>query len=215
MRTIALSLAALALTTAPVKADTIPQYFGLDGAPYPPGEYKLNTPFTFDLRAPGLAAFTDFSLELLVETDSVDPVSQLVPLTVLVERPPGYAFGSAGTFTESQVSTPGNSQLAVTIGGASGGAGVTTVAGVNDAVARLTVTPTGGYGGEIRFTINGATFNALSESGGPIQPPDPVSVFLEDPGTPPASPVPGPGGVVLMGLGGVLLIARGRVLRRA
>lgn len=215
MRTIALALATLALTTAPVRADTIPQFFGLDGAPYPPGEYKLNTPFTFELRAPGLAAFTDFSLELLVETDGVDPGTQLVPLTVLVERPPTYAFGSTGTFTESQSSTPGNSQLVVSIGGASGGAGVTTVAGANDAVARLTVTPTGGYGGEIRFTINGATFNALSESGGPIQPPDPVSVFLEDPGTPPTSPVPGPGGVVLMGLGGVLLAARGRALRRA
>ncbi|MBN9522163.1 hypothetical protein J0H58_27195 [bacterium] len=209
MRTIALALAALVGAAAPARADEIPQFVGV------PGTYVATVPFTFELRAPGLSAFTDFSVNLIVETPGLDPVALVA---VIAERPGDgeYVFGAAGTFSTSQSAVDGSPTFTVSIAGTSGGSGVSTVAGANDVLARITVTPAAGLTDPITFSIDasGYTFSALSESGQSLQPPAPVTVFLDDT-PPPTSPVPGPGGVVLMGFGGLLVVARGRLLRWA
>ncbi len=209
MRTIALALTALVGVAAPARADEIPQFVGI------PGTYVPNTPFTFELRAPDLNGFTDFSVNLIVETPGLDPAT-LVAVTA--ERPGEgeYVFGAAGTFSTSQSAIGGSPSFSVNIAGTAGGKGVSTVAGSNDILARITVTPAAGLTDPITFSIDasGYTFNALSESGQSLQPPAPVTVFFDDT-PPPSSPVPGPGGVVLMGFGGLLVVVRRRLLRRA
>jgi len=208
VRTIALALAALAAAAAPTRADVIPQFVGV------PTSYVPGTPFTFELRAPGLTAFTDFNFDLLVETASPDPVTLLA---VSVDRPAdaAYPFGAAGTFNTSPSAVPGSNQYTITVSGATGGAAVNTTAGSNN-LATVTVTPGATLAEPITFSIDPGAyrFGALTEKGQTLQPPDPVTVFPTD--VPPTgNPGPGPGGAVLMGLGGALLLARRRFARRA
>jgi hypothetical protein len=212
VRTIVLALAALVGAAAPARADVLPQFVGV------PGGFVADTPFSFELRAPGLNSFTDFNLDLIVQTASLDPVSLL---SVTVDRPADadYPFGTTGTFGTSQSAVGGSPQFTVNISGATGAGGVNTTAGVNDLLARITVTPGPGFFEPITFSIDSTTFtlSALAESGQGIQTPDPVTVFpeLPQPPDPTANPVPAPAGVVLLGLGGVGLLARGRFGRRA
>jgi hypothetical protein len=208
VRTIALALVTLAAVTAPARADVIPQFVGV------PGTYVPGTPFTFELRAPGLTAFTDFNFDLIVGTTSPDPVTLL---SVSADRPGDaeYAFGASGTFSTSQSAVPGSSEFTVNIAGTSSG-GVNTTGGAPDLLARITVNPTTSLSEPIMFSIDAGTYsvNALSETGQALQPPDQVTVFPAD--VPPTgTPVPGPGGVVLLGVGGLLLLARKRFAGRA
>ena len=212
MRTIVLALACLIGTAVPARADVIPIFTGDGGGPFP-GSYQLTTPFTFELRAPGLNAFTDFNLDLIVETASLDPVTLM---TVEVFRPGDaeYVFGADGTFSSNTSAVGGSPQFTVNIAGASGGGSVNTVAGANEVLARIRVTPGPNLNEPVTFFIDAGSYSigGTPESGQGLQPPDPVTVFPE---TPPPTPVPGPGGVVLMGVGGVLLLARRRFARRA
>jgi hypothetical protein len=211
VRKIVLALAALVGATAPARADVLPQFIDV------PDNYVPNTPFTFELTAPGLNAFTDFNLDLIVHTTSLDPVTLM---TVTVDRPgdSAFVFGPTGTFNSTQSSTSGSPLFIVNISGTSGGPGVSTTAGANDQLAVITVTPGATLSEPITFSIDSTTLtlNALSESGQGIQTPDPISVFPDTSGTPPPdNPVPGPGGFVLLGLGGLALIGRNRLARRA
>jgi len=213
VRTIVLSLAILTGVAAPAQADTIPLFTGVGGGPFP-GSYQLNTPFEFELRAPGLNSFTDFNLDLIVETASLDPVTLL---NVEVFRPADadYAFGASGTFSSSQSAVLGSPQFTVNLAGTSGGGSVNTTAGANEVLARFRVTPGPNLNEPVTFYIDAGsyTIGGFPESGQGLQPPDPVTVFPE--ASPEPAPVPGPGGVVLLGVGGVLLLARRRVLRQA
>jgi hypothetical protein len=212
VRTIVLALATAIGAAAPARADTIPLFVGDGGGPFP-GSYQPNTPFTFELRAPGLNSFTDFNLDLIVETTSLNPISLL---SVEVFRPGNseYVFGATGTFGSSQSAIIDSPNFTVNITGAIAGIGVNTVAGANDVLARIRVTPGAGLNEPVTFFIDAGsyTIGATSESGQALQPPDPVTVFPE--ATPDPAVVPGPGGAVLLGVGGVLLIARRRFTRR-
>jgi hypothetical protein len=203
---IALALAVLAGAAAPARADVLPQFVGL------PGNYLPNTPFTFELRAPGLTALTEFSLDLIIETPSPDPVTLL---SVSVVRPgdADYPFGATGSFSTSQTSFPVSTRFTIHIEGASAGPGVDTTPGLNDLLATITVLPGPGMVEPITFSIDPVSmlFNALTESGQGLQAPDPVTVFPEQ--TDPPTPTPAPAGVVLLGIGGVVLAARRRVAR--
>lgn len=211
MRTIVLALAVLTGAAPAVRADVIPLFTGDGGAPFP-GTFQLNTPFVFELRAPGLNSFTNFNLDLIVETASLDPVTLL---SVDVFRPGDaeFVFGAGGTLASSQSAVGGSPQFTVSLAGAISGGGVNTVAGANDVLARFRVTPGPNLNEPVTFFIDAGTYtiNASSESGQGLQPPDPVTVFPE---APPTAPVPAPGGVVLLAAGGVLLLARRRFTRK-
>ena len=213
MRTIVLALACLTGATAPARADVIPIFTGDGGGPFP-GSYQLNTPFTFELRAPGLNAFTDFNLDLIVETASLDPIS-LMSVDVFRPGDAEYVFGASGTFGSNTSAVSGSPQFTVNITGTSGGGGVNTVSGANEVIARIRVTPGPNLNEPVTFFIDAGSYSigGTPESGQGAQPPDPVTVFPETPPTP--APVPGPGGVLLLGVGGVLLLARRRFARRA
>ncbi len=212
---IVLALATLLGAAAPTRADVLPLFFGTDVTPISAGEYSLNTGFTFDLRLPGLDALTGFSFDLIVAADGAGPAAEHVPLTVQVDRPPDYAFGPTGTLAYVPTEVPSNSQLVVSISGASAKGGVGTVAGVNDAIARVTVTPNSDYGGPITLTFGAVNVNALFEGGQPNPPGNSELTLTLNPSSPTENPVPGPGGAMLLGLGGLGLLARGRFGRRA
>ena len=110
MRTIALALLTLTTVTTPARADVIPQFVDV------PATYVPGTPFTFELRAPGLTGFTDFNLDLIVETVSPDPATLL---SVSAVRPGDseYAFGASGTFSTDQSAVLGSNLLTVNIAG--------------------------------------------------------------------------------------------------
>lgn len=213
MRTIVLALAILTGAAVPARADVIPLLTGDGGGPFP-GGYQLNTPFVFELRAPGLNSFGDFNLDLIVETTSLDPQT-LLGVEVFRPGDAEYAFGAGGTFGFSQSAGGGSPQFTVNIAGTSGGGLVNTTAGANDVLARIRVTPGPNLNEPVTFFIDAGTYTigATAESGQGVQPPDPVTVFPESPPDP--APVPGPSGVVLLGVGGVLLLARKRFLRVA
>lgn len=208
-----LALATAIGATATARADTIPLFVGDGGGPFP-GSYQPNTPFTFELRAPGLNSFTDFNLDLIVETASLNPNTLL---SVEVFRPGDgeYVFGATGVFGSSQSAIIDTPNFTVNIAGSIAGIGVSTVAGANDLLARIRVTPGTGLNEPVTFFIDAGTYTigASSESGQGLQPPDPVTVFPET--APDPTVVPGPGGAVLLGVGGVLLLARRRFSRRS
>ena len=208
MRTIALALVTLAAAAAPARADVIPQFVGV------PSTYIPGTTFSFELRAPGLTAFTDFNFDLIVQTTSPDPSTLL---SVSADRPGDteYAFGASATFSTSQSAGPASNEFTVNITGTSS-TGVNTTGGAPDLLARITVNPGASLSGPLMFSIDPGTFSigALSETGQALQAPDTVTVFPSD--VPPVgAPVPGPGGAVLLGVGGVLLLARKRFAGRA
>jgi MYXO-CTERM domain-containing protein len=210
VRTIALALAALAASAVPARADTLPLFVDpATGNPFPPGEYTPGTPFTFDLTAPGLIGFTGFNLDLIVSTENTDPATDQIPLSVQVSIPDGFAFGPTGTLAANQDALTGTPQLTVSLTGGTAGSGVDTTGGNAAALARITVTPGADYRGPITFSIGAAQFQAITEGGPSIDSPDPVSVIVPDAGGP-TTPVPGPGGLALMGLGGLAVAARRR-----
>jgi MYXO-CTERM domain-containing protein len=216
VRTIALALATLVAAAAPARADTLPLFVDpATGNPFPPGLYTPGSSFTFDLTAPGLTGFTGFNLNLIVSTDNVDPATNAIPLSVQVAFPDGFAFGPAGTLTLNEDTLPGVPQLIVNVAGAVGEglSGVDTTSGNPAALARITVTPNADFRDNIYFSIGGYRFDANTESGTAVQTPDPVTAFPTDVVVPPATPVPGPGGFVLMGLGGLAVVARRRFAR--
>jgi hypothetical protein len=208
VRTIVLALALLTGAAVPARADVIPIFTGDGGGPFP-GNYQLNTPFTFELRAPGLTTFTDFNLDLIVETASLDPVT-LMSVEVFRPGDAEYAFGAVGTFDSSQSAIGGSPQFTVNIAGTNGGSFVNITGGVNDVLARIRVTPGPNLNEPVTFYIDAGsyTIGGTPEDIPALQPPDPVTVFPETPTAPAA--VPGPGGALLLGVGGMLVLARRR-----
>lgn len=202
MRNALIALLATAATAAPGRADIVPVVVGA------PASYAPNPAFfEFELRAPGLNAFTAFNLDLLIDTISPDPDTLL---TVTVSRPgdASYAFGAAGTFTTGQTPANGGTEFAVNIAGSVGGPGVATVAGVNDVLAVVRVTPGVGLNEPITFQFDAGTYriDALSENNQPLQPADPFTVSPE----PTNTPVPAPAGAALLAVGGVALALKRR-----
>ena len=59
---LALSGLVIAASTSPVRADPLPLIVGL------PTEYTPGTPFSFELRGPGLVDFSAYSMELIFQT---------------------------------------------------------------------------------------------------------------------------------------------------
>lgn len=203
MRNTLLALLAAAATAAPGRADVLPIVVGM------PASYLPNPAFfEFELRAPGLNAFTAFNLDLLVSTPSPDPDTRM---TVTVSRPAdaGYVFGAAGTFTTGQTPANGSTEFIVNIAGSVGQPGVATTAGANEVLAIVRVAPGVGLNEPITFQFDAGTylFEALSETGQPLQPPDPATVLPEPPTR---GAVPGPAGAALLGVGGVVLALKRR-----
>lgn len=200
-RTALATLAGLALLAAPARADILPV---ISDAPatYAPGQ-----PFTFELRVPGVADFSAYSIELDFDTNIPNPNITLAGNP----DPTQYPYPSVGTFQAGVTTVPGSTMVALTVSD-SASPGVTTTPGVNDLIVKVTVTPGADFSGPITISVNPDTLllDVNTELTPVILAPDPITV---EQGAP-ASPVPTPAAWATFGLGGLLLAARRRVLRR-
>lgn len=200
MNRLILSLTALATlsTATPSRADTLPLIVGL------PTEYTPGTPFTFELRAPGLVDFSAFSLQLLFETQ-VDSTSTL---TVSATRgvTPEYAF-PLGSFQANTTIENGGflHRLAISDTGPL----VNTTANVNDLLAVVTVSPSVGFSGPIQLSVDGGSLMFLvnTEVTPEIIPPENIPAINQ---APPTNGVPTPAAWLSMTLGLAILGLRRR-----
>lgn len=199
---IAAALAVLA-AAGTARADTLPLIT-------PPAGYTAGVPISFTLTAPGIVNLTSFNIDLIVTT--ADPSSP-PDLTLTATRPDSaaYALGDAGQF-QSSVS-PGSSvnQLNLNVNG-SVWPGVTTVAGANDVLAIITITPGSGLTGPINVMVAPSTllFSINQENFLEVSPPPPFDIAQSP------SPVPTPAAWVSLGIGGLgMAVARRRLDRKA
>jgi hypothetical protein len=201
MHRLVLALAALvtAASTTPVRADPLPLIVGL------PTEYTPGTPFTFELRAPGVVDFTAYSMELIFQTQ-VDSTSLL---TVSATRgvTPEYSF-PLGSFQANTTIAPGGLTQNLLISDT--GPAVNTTANVNDLLAIVTVSPSAGFTGSIQLSINPDTLVFLiNNEGGPdISPPTNIPIINQAPT--PVNGVPTPAAWVSMTIGLAILGMRRR-----
>jgi hypothetical protein len=200
MHRLVLALATLvtAASTTPARADTLPLIVGV------PLEYTPGTPFTFELRAPGLVDFSAYSIELVFETE----VDSTGLLTVSADRgsTPDYSFPIGSFQATNSISPNGLTQtLLIT----DSGPNVNTTANVNDLLALVTVSPAAGFSGSITLSVNPDNlFFAINSEGGPdIDPPDNVTIIQA---LPPVDGVPTPAAWVSMTIGVVILGLRRR-----
>lgn len=212
MRTALLALIALVGIALPARADTLPLIDGFDGLTAD-GKYVAGQPFSFDLRAPNLHALTSFNIDLIFQTPTANADDQ-IEISIV----PGvdHVF-PGGTFTTTKTTFPVSTDVLWNITGAAAGAGVSTV-GTDGRLARVTVTTKAGVDppGTITFFVEPGTFaiDFLNENGIAYEFPETVVVPLADPTTP-NTPVPGPGGAVLLAVGGVVVVGRRWVRRKA
>jgi hypothetical protein len=203
MSRLVLALAALVTATAvPARADTLPLIVGL------PTEYTAGTPFTFELRAPGLVDFSAYSLELLFETQGDSTSTLSVSATRGVT--PDYAF-PLGSFQSNTTIESGGTIHRLQVSDT--GPMVNTTANVNDLLALVTVTPSLGFTGTIQLSVDGGSlvFLVNSEVTPEILPPENIPVI--NPAAPPTNGVPTPAAWVSMAIGLAILGLRRKTVR--
>jgi hypothetical protein len=191
------SLALLALATAPVRADIVPQFEGI------PATYSPGVPFSFNVLAPDLFDFTGFNVLLRFEASVIDP-----DLTATAAPGVGrYPFPTTGGFTVNGT-PPGPGETIYTLTFGDSGPLTFTAAGVRDLLAVVTVTPGATLTGDITITSGNETVLIYNTEGRDDGPPSPAVVGE-------GAAVPAPAGVVLVGIAGVVLGVRNRLKRRA
>jgi len=202
MKRMLMTFAVVGLFASSARADTIPEIVGL------PGTYTPGTSFTFEVRVPGLPDFSGFAVQLVFETTVPNP-----DLTITAVAGAGqYPFTDASNFTLNQTAPdPGATFFSATITGS--GPLTFTTAGTNDLLAFVTVNPGTNLTGPITVSIGGETVLIYNMEGRNDSPPEPAIVQQADLPPPSTTPVPAPAGAVLLGLGGLLLAARNRLLR--
>lgn len=200
MNRLVLALATLATAAAPSRADTLPLIVGL------PTEYTAGTPFTFELRAPGLVDFSAYSLELLFQTESNSSATLSVSATRGVT--PDYAF-PLGSFQSNATLENGGTlhRLAISDTGPS----VNTTANVNDLLALVTVSPSSAFTGSIQLSVDGGSLVFLINTEVTPEVVPPENIPLITPSAPPTNGVPTPATWVTMSLGLAILGLRRRV----
>jgi hypothetical protein len=205
VRTPLLALVALVGASLPARADTLPLIDGFVGLTAD-GKYLVGQPFSFDLRAPNLDALKSFNIDLIFQTPTANADDQL---QIAIVPGPDYVF-PGGAFAATKTTFPASSDVFWNITGAAAGAGVSTV-GTAGRLARVTVTTKAGVDppGSITFFVEPGTFaiDFLNENGIAYEFPETVVVPLSDPATP-NTPVPGPGGAVLLAAGAGVLLGR-------
>ena len=188
----------------PARADTLPLITGVPGT-YTPGQtfsFQVSLPFLLDLNA--------YTIELIFSTGVPQPNLLAFP-TVATAAPGGqYVVPSNSGFGFQFNADPGSTDVVLSFSD-SATLPVNTVAGTNNKIATVTVSPGADLTGPITISVgNGTSFNFNPE--GPDYPsPEPIVVQQADTG--PGNPVPAPPAVVLLGIGGLLLAARRRFRR--
>ena len=100
-----LAAAALVVAALPARADTLPVVLDV------PGTYTPGTPFTFELRAPGLADLGLYNIELVFMTDG-DPTGLLGLSAAPPADPSLYPFGTTANFASGVNAGPGGERTA-------------------------------------------------------------------------------------------------------
>jgi hypothetical protein len=193
------AIALLGLVAGPARADTVPQIVNV------PDTYTPGTPFTFQVRVPGLADFASYSVQLLFETEVSNPNLSVS----FAPNPSQYPFPSSAGFTVTPVPpSSGDSTYVYTI--SDSGPLTFTTPGTKDLLANVTVLA-GADVGAITIEVGGDTTLDYNKEGRRDTLPGPSSPITPLAGG--TTPVPAPAGIVLLGIGSVLLAARKRVLR--
>ncbi|HEY2911659.1 MAG TPA: hypothetical protein VGI99_15510 [Gemmataceae bacterium] len=183
----------------PARADTLP-LIGL------PTGYTPGVAVTFDLTAPGLNGLTDYSLAFTVMSG---PTTAPPDLTISAAPPAtGYLFPDASNFF-TETDSLGQNQLSFIIQDTSSVGGVSTVLGVNDRLAIVTLAPGATLSGPITVTFTDNTFDTSRDVSFPL----PAAFVIAE--LPPTTAVPGPPAWLLLGLGGLCLAGRQRLRRAA
>ena len=201
MTRLVLALASLlaAASVTPARADTLPLIGGL------PVVYIPGSPFTFELRAPGLVDFSAYAIELVFQTQ-IDS-NGLLTVGATRDVTPAYAF-PLGSFLATTTVEPGGLTQRVLI--TDTGALVNTTANVNDLLALVTVSPAAGFSGSIQLSVNPANlfFDRNIETTPDINPPDNIPVINQAAPQPPG--VPAPAAWLTMTIGLAILGSRRR-----
>jgi hypothetical protein len=180
------------LSAAPARADTLPMF---DGAP---DSYVPGTPFTFNVTLPLLTDFTSYTVELVFTASGPGLSPSVSPASP-------YPFGSAAGFTSSVEANGSEVHLLFSD---STSTGVVTSPG--DALATVTVQTDPSLRGDITIEVGPATDFQHNQEDPNYRAPGAVTVAQGEP----VSSVPAPAGAVLLGVGGLMLAARRRFVRR-
>lgn len=173
-----------------------------------PTTYTPGVPVSFEIFAPGLNGLTSYQLDFTVTAG----VPTDLPVSGVSASPPtglsGYPFPDTTQFALAGDVT-GNVRT-VTITDGTSGAAVNTTAG-RDHLATVLITPRPGFTGPITVEFVNAEFDTSRDLTVDLPP-----AFTISPDTaPPIATVPAPPGVVLLGLGGIGLLAGRRLFARA
>lgn len=195
------ALTVLGLSTASARADILPLILDT------PGTYQPGSPFSFEVRVPGVVDFTAYTIELMFDTGVANPDLTLSAAPVAGQ----YPFPSLSNF-QTGITANGNS-MSLTLTDSTAPPGAQTAAGVNDLIAVVTVTPGPNFTGPITISVNPDTlsFDINSEATPTIEAPPAITVAQ---GQSPPQAVPTPAAWLTMSLGGLILAARRRVLHR-
>jgi hypothetical protein len=206
MKRMSFAVAALVgFCTTSVRADTLPIIEGV------PGTYTPGQSFTFNVLVPQLPSFSSYNLQLDFGTTVTNPALLSYP-TVASPAPTGrYVFPSNAGFSFTFDSPLGATGVSLTLFDSTSPPVFTTVSGVNDTIAQITVAPEAALTGPITISVDGSsTFNYDNIEGPQYNPPPPIVVQQAGP----SNPVPAPPGAVLLGIGGLLLGVRRLSVRR-
>jgi hypothetical protein len=203
MRRMAFAVAmTLVFSASTVRAETLPLVEGVP-ATYTPGQ-----DFSFILRVPLLPNLTDYGIDLTFRTNLIDPALLVTSTVAAPGSTQGYVFPTNSGFGSNFSNPPGADNVVLTISD-SVTSPVTARPGINDTLAVITVHPEPDFHGPITLSLVGNFTFDDSE----IPPYDSVQPFvIEEESGPPAS-VPAPAGVVLLGIGGLTLAMRSRLVR--
>jgi hypothetical protein len=169
-----------------------------------PKTYTPGTSFSFDLSLPALTDFTDYTLNLVFSTNTVDP-----PLFASSEASANYPFATSSGFQSTLSRSSSSSQITLTIADSTS-SGVTVTPGSNDALAHVTVTPGADMTGPIHLSVGvGTVFHYNSEDFSYDFPTNIPAITEADVGSPPTA-VPAPPGALLLGFGVLILGLRAR-----
>jgi hypothetical protein len=207
MRRMALAVVVLfGCWAAPARADTLPLIEGLPTT-YTPGES-----FTFTIRVPELPDLTSYQLELVFSTTVTNPALLSFPTVA----PSGsYVFPTSENFGFQFDAPTGTQEVRLTLTDSILPESVIATPGQNDTLATITVSPGASLTGPIMLSIGENTRFDYNAELGAYEPPTDIPPIEQ--AAPPngGNPVPAPPGVVLLALGGLLLGARARFVRRA